>query len=272
MQQGKDKVMLITGSNSGIGNATAKLAVEAGYIVYGGARRQDTFPAIQAVGAHPLCIDVTNEQSMTDAVKQIEAKHGAVDVLINNAGYGQMGPVEAITHEQWLHQYETNVFGLVRMAQLVIPAMRQEKHGRIINISSMGGQFTFPLAGAYHSTKYAVESINEALRFELKPFGIDVITIQPGPVTTPLAHSAINTLQVSPESPYNTLIQALQRISRQSIGYLSAERVAKIILRAAQAPHPKPRYKIGTMAHTLPTLHTLFSDRMWDRMMARFYA
>jgi len=268
----QQQVVLITGSNSGIGHATAQLAVQAGYITYGGARRESTFGVIQSIGAYPLGIDVTNERSMVEAVQHIEAKHGAVDVLINNAGYGQLGPIETITRNQWLNQYETNVFGLIRMAQLVIPAMRQQKRGRIINISSMGGQFTFPLAGAYHSTKYAVESINEALRFELKSFGIDVITIQPGPVSTPLAHSAVNTLDVAADSPYSSLVEALHKMSHQSIGYLTPERVAKVIMQAVTACHPRPRYKIGLMAHVMPMLHTLLPDRMWDRLIGRFYA
>ncbi len=174
MSKKDQKVILITGSNSGIGRATAEQAVKQGHTVYGGARRQEAFPDIQAVGAHPLCIDVTSERTMVEAVRYIEQEHGAVDVLVNNAGFGQMGPIEEITREQWLRQYDTNVFGLVRMAQLVTPEMRRKKSGRILNISSMGGEFTFPLAGAYHSTKYAVESINDAMRFELKAFGIQV--------------------------------------------------------------------------------------------------
>ena len=267
----REKVVLITGSNSGIGNATAKMAVSAGYATYGGARHEANFPTIQSVGAHPLRLDVTDEQSMVNAVQQIEARHGAIDVLINNAGYGRMGPIETITHEQWVHQYQTNVFGLVRMAQLVIPAMRQQKRGRIINISSMGGEFTFPLAGAYHSTKYAVESINEALRFELKPFGIDVVVIQPGPVATPLAHSAADSLSVPADSPYRSLVDAFYKVSQQSIPYLTPEQAAGIIMRAVQARSPRPRYKIGMMAHLMPLMHTLFSDRLWDRMIGRLY-
>lgn len=272
MAQVANRVMLITGSNSGIGNAVAKRAVQAGFTVYGGARRQETFPAIRAVGAQPICLDVTEAGSMAAAVEAIEARHGAVDVLINNAGFGQMGAIEDITREQWLRQYETNVFGLVRMAQLVIPAMRRQGRGRIINISSMGGQFTFPLAGAYHSTKYAVESINEAMRFELKPFGIDVITIQPGPVATPLAEIAVSTLHTPPDSPYADMMAAMRRISESSMGYITPERVAKVIVNAAAARRPQPRYKVGTMARVLPALHTLLSDRMWDRVIARFYA
>ena len=272
MIQREKRVLLITGSNSGIGNMTAKYAVEAGFMTYGGARRPDAFAAIQAVGARPIQLDVTHEQSMIAAIKQIEVEQGKVDVLINNAGFGQMGPIEDITREQWLRQYETNVFGLVRMAQLVIPGMRRQKWGRIVNISSMGGEFTFPLAGAYHSTKYAVESINEAMRFELKPFGIDVITIQPGPVSTPLAHAAANDLKTSPDSPYRGIIQAFQRVSQQSMGYLSPEKVAQVILRAVQAPRPRPRYKVGMMAHVMPVIHSVLPDRLWDSVVSQFYS
>jgi NAD(P)-dependent dehydrogenase (short-subunit alcohol dehydrogenase family) len=265
------KVMLISGSNSGIGLASTRLAVKKGFIVYGGARRETTFSVIEAEGAHPIALDVTDEQSMVEAVRQIEAKHGVVDVLVNNAGYGQLGPIEAITPVQLHQQFETNVFGLVRMAQLVIPAMRRQRWGRIINISSMGGEFTFPLAGAYHATKYAVESINAAMRFELKPFGIDVVTIQPAPVTTPLAKSALETIEMQPDSPYQKAIDGLLRFSEQTIGYISADQVAKVILDAAMKASPQTRYKVGTIARVLPFLNAILSDRMWDRMLARIY-
>ncbi len=269
--QAKHKVILITGSNSGIGLATARQAAAAGHIVYGGARRPETFPDIAAVGAQPVRLDVTDEASMVEAVRQIEAQHGAIDVLVNNAGFGQMGPIESITREQWLSQYETNVFGLVRMTQLVIPAMRRRKQGQILNISSMGGEFTFPLAGAYHSTKYAVESINEALRFELKPFGIHVTTIQPGPVQTPLAQAAASSLPARPDDPYAGLIAAFQKMSQQNIGYLAPEQVAAVILRVIDSRQPQPRYKIGLMAHLMPSLHKLLPDRLWDGVVGSFY-
>ena len=271
MTQKASRVILITGSNSGIGKATAEKAVKQGHIVYGGARQRENFPAIQEVGAHPVHIDVTDEQTMVAAVESIERRHGAVDVLVNNAGYGQMGPIEAITREQWLHQYNTNVFGLVRMAQLVIPGMRHQQSGRILNISSAGGEFTFPLAGAYHSTKYAVESINEAMRYELKPFGIHVITIQPGPVSTPLAHSAANSLHAEPDSPYWGMVQAFQRTAQNTMGYLTPERVADAILCAMTSRNPRPRYKIGMMANTMPLIRSFLPDRLWDRFVGLFY-
>lgn len=264
-------VMLITGSNSGIGHALAKQAVRAGFTVYGGARRPQTFGAIEAVGACPLQIDVTDSETMKQAVRQIEAAHGAVDVLVNNAGFGQLGPIEDITREQWSRQFETNVFGLAEMARLVIPAMRRKQQGRIINISSMGGLFTFPLAGAYHATKYAVESISDAMRFELKPFGIKVIAIQPGPVSTPLAQTAAETITAPADSPYRKLIDGVERMSQSNMGYVTPERTATIILRAAQIRNPRTRYKVGMMSRVLPTMHRLLSDGMWDRFVGMFY-
>lgn len=265
------QVMLITGSNSGIGLATAKLAVAAGYLTFGGARRKETFEAVTAVGAQALYLDVTDEHSVAEAVSQIEAHYGAIDVLVNNAGFGQMGAVEQVSLENWYKQYATNVFGLVRTAQLVIPAMRRQRRGRIINISSMGGEFTFPLAGAYHSTKYAVESINDALRFELKPFGIDVISVQPGPVATPLAHAAGTALQPSPDDPYEPLIAAFTRMSAQQGSYLSPEQVAQVIVRAARTRRPRARYKVGLMARVMPRLRHALPDRMWDGLIGRLY-
>jgi NAD(P)-dependent dehydrogenase (short-subunit alcohol dehydrogenase family) len=274
MKSPKDQTVLITGSNSGIGHATAKLLAQAGYITYGGARRAETFSEIEKIGVHPLQIDMIDETSMAEAVKQIETKHGAVDVLINNAGFGQMGPIEEITTQQWQQQYQTNVFGLVRLTQLVLPAMREQRSGRIINLSSMGGQFTFPLAGAYHSTKYALESINEALRFEVKSFGIDVIVIQPAAVATPLAATALETIRTSQTSSYQTILNAFYRTSEQlaDMDALSPEDVAQVILGAVQSRRPKPRYKIGRMARLLPIMHTLLSDRLWDRLLTRFYS
>lgn len=263
-------VVLITGSNSGIGHAVAEQAVQKGLTVYGGARRRETFAAIEAVGATPLWLDVMDETSMQAAVSLIEARHGAVDILVNNAGYGQMGAVEEIPLSRWRVQYETNVFGLVRLTQLVIPAMRARGRGRILNVSSMGGEFTFPLASAYHSTKYAVESINDALRFELHPFGIQVISIQPGAVATPLA-AAVETLTTPPDSPYARQVAALHRLSGQSLGYLTAAQVARVVVSAMTAQRPRTRYKIGWMAHLMTRTRALLGDRQWDGLLRQVY-
>ncbi len=269
--QTSQKVILITGSNSGIGHATARQAAAAGHIVYGGARRPETFPDIAAVGAQPIRLDVTDEASMVEAVRQIEERHGVIDVLVNNAGFGQMGPIESITPQQWMKQYQVNVFGLVRMSQLVIPAMRQRHSGHIINNSSMLAEFTFPLAGAYNSTKHAIESISAALRFELKPFGIRVTMIQPGPVRTPMAEAGAEALQAAPDDPYAPIIASFRRMAEQDLGYLTADQVAAVIVRAIQSPHPRPRYRIGLMANAMPLLRKVLPDTWWDGVVGSFY-
>ena len=271
-QINKAQVVLITGSNSGIGAAITQQAVAAGYTTYGGARRAEAFKSVEALGAIPIALDICDEQSMRSAVELIVGKHGKIDVLVNNAGYGHLGPIEEIKPDEWRQQFETNVFGLVRMAQLVIPSMRAQRLGRIINISSAGGEFTFPLAGAYHASKYAVESITDAMRFELKPFGIKVVSIQPGPVSTPLAAAAAESIQAEPDSPYFAIVQAFRRLSRQSLGYLRPEQVARVVIKAMRDRRPSARYKIGMTAHMMPALHSILSTSMWDLLIARFYS
>ena len=160
--------MLVTGCSSGIGEATAAHLAGAGWTVYATARRPETLAGLEAAGCRTLALDVTDEASMPAAVAAVEEAEGAVGVLVNNAGYSQSGAVE--TRAAWSDvraQFETNVFGLVRMCQLVLPGMRAQRWGKIVNVSSMGGRFTFPGGGLYHATKYAVEAISDALRFEV---------------------------------------------------------------------------------------------------------
>jgi len=166
--------VLISGCSSGIGAATAAALASAGHTVYATARRTETLADLEALGCHPLALDVTSESSMIAAVSAVEAEHGRVGTLINNAGYGEYGPIEETDLGRVRTMFETNVFGLARLTQLVLPAMRRSRSGRIVNIGSMGGRITFPVGGFYHATKYAVEAISDALRVEVKPFGIDV--------------------------------------------------------------------------------------------------
>ncbi len=267
------KVTLITGASSGIGRASALALNAAGFTVYATARKLESIQALEAEGCHILQLDVSDETSRLTAVQSIETKHGAIDLLINNAGYGEMGAIEEVGLEQWRKQYETNVFGPIRLIQLVLPAMRNKGSGRIINVSSGGGEFTFPLGGAYHASKYSVEAISDALRFEIKPFGLDVVVIQPGIVKTPLAEATLQMLQPSPDSPYTFLIANFERIGREGYekgtGYLSPQHVAKVILKASQANRPKTRYKIGSTAHLMPFLRRLLPDRTWDSIIGR---
>ena len=179
-----NRVALITGSSSGIGLAAAKRLREADFTVYASARRAESLEELRRQGFRAVQLDVTDEASMRDAVAQIEREHGAVDVLVNNAGYGQNGPVEALPVEDIRRQFETNVFGLVRLSQLVLPGMRRKGWGRVINVGSVGGTFSALGAGAYHASKFAVEAFSDALRAEVEGFGVDVALIQPPGVYT----------------------------------------------------------------------------------------
>ncbi|MGH3555851.1 MAG: SDR family NAD(P)-dependent oxidoreductase, partial [Mycobacterium sp.] len=184
------KAVIVTGCSTGIGRATAQRLAKAGHVVYATARREESVADLRDAGARTLALDVTDEASMHAAVERVVAEQGAVGVLVNNAGYSQSGALETVPMADLRRQFETNVFGLVRMCQLVLPGMREQRWGRIVNISSMGANFTFPGAGAYHATKYAVEALSDALRFEVKKFGVDVVIIQPGLIRTEFAATA----------------------------------------------------------------------------------
>src|SRR3954467_9927627 len=185
------KAVLITGCSTGIGRATAERLARRGWTVYATARRPESIADLEGKGCHTLALDVCDEESMRSAVKAVEDEHGGVGVLVNNAGYSQSGAVETIPPAELRRQFETNVFGLVRMCQLVLPGMRRQRHGRIVNLSSMGGRLVFPGGGFYHATKYAVEAISDALRFEVKGFGVDVIVIEPGLIRTSFGDTSV---------------------------------------------------------------------------------
>jgi NADP-dependent 3-hydroxy acid dehydrogenase YdfG len=272
------EVVLITGCSSGIGEAAAAELASAGHIVYASARKPETLTALAAAGCRTLALDVTDEQSMIDAVRTIEAEHGAVDVLINNAGYGQYGPIEQVGLDDVRRQFETNVFGLVRLTQLVLPAMRAQRRGRVLNVSSMGGRTTLPGGGIYHGSKYAVEAISDALRREVKPFGIEVVVIEPGIVRTPWSELARSSSPTSAaDDPYAGYKQAVDSsFARAYSGPLarlstSAQDVAKVISKAVSANRPKTRYLISPMAKSLVLIEILLPDRLHDAVLKRQY-
>ncbi len=178
------KTVLITGASSGIGEETVKRLMTAGYTVYAGARRLDRMKSLADAGARLLALDVTDDGSMTAAVKTVLQEAGRIDVLINNAGYGSYGALEDVPTEEARRQFDVNIFGLARLTQLVLPAMRAQRSGRIVNISSIGGKFGEPFGCWYHATKFAVEGLSDSLRMELHPFGIDVVVVQPGAAHT----------------------------------------------------------------------------------------
>lgn len=268
------KAVLITGCSTGIGHATALRLAKAGHTVYATARRVDSLGDLQEAGAHTLALDVTDEASMAAAVEQVTEKHGAVGVLINNAGYSQSGAIETLSMDDLRRQFETNVFGLVRMCQLVLPGMRRQGWGRIVNISSMGANFTFPGGGAYHASKYAVEAISDALRFEVKGFGVDVVVIQPGLIRTEFAATAQTglTTDSGPYADFNASVGAATEdaYAKGPLAKLGgdADSVAKAVEKAITANRPPIRMRVTPSAHLLIGVNGLMSDGMWDKFLA----
>jgi NAD(P)-dependent dehydrogenase (short-subunit alcohol dehydrogenase family) len=194
----RSRAVLVTGCSSGIGRATAAHLVAAGWPVWATARRPETLVDLADAGCRTMALDVTDEASMAAAVAEVEREAGAVGVLVNNAGYGEYGPVEEVPIDAARREFETNVFGLARMAQLVLPGMRRQGWGRIVNVSSMGGRLTLPGGGWYHASKYAVEALSDALRFEVRPFGVAVVLVEPGLITTGFADTAVRSIPTTP--------------------------------------------------------------------------
>lgn len=270
-------VALVTGASSGIGKATAIALRSTGFITYATARNPQTLSDLAAKGCYVLQLDITDEASMLAVVRSIEAKHGPISVLVNNAGYNQIGPLEELTMEEIRRQFETNVFGLLRMCQLVLPGMRSQGYGRIINVGSMGGTFTTPGNGAYHASKYAVESLTDALRYEVKPFGVDVVLIQPAGVRTPFVEKLYALMpQTGSDSPYATFKQNIevriqQMFSGNAWGILTSEDVAKVIVQSALVRRPQTRYKVGLSSKIFIWVRRLLPDRAWDALMSRMF-
>ena len=200
----ESKTVLITGCSSGIGRETANHLAGKGWKVYATARRPESIDELRAEGCETLACDVTDEASMSACVGAVEEAEGSVDVLVNNAGYSQSGPIEEVPIDAVRRQFETNVFGLMRLCQLVLPAMRAQRWGKIVNVSSMGGKLVFPGGGAYHATKHAVEALSDALRFEVRNFGIGVSIVEPGLIKTEFAHAAANAIDegTTSDGPY----------------------------------------------------------------------
>jgi short-subunit dehydrogenase len=273
--------VLITGCSSGIGKAAALSLHEAGFTVYATARRTETLTGLGGRGLRTLALDVTDEQSMTQAVAAVEADAGAVGVLINNAGYGLYGPVEQLPMAEIRRQFETNFFGLVRLTQLVLPGMRRQGRGRILNVSSMGGRITLPGGAFYHASKYAVEALSDGLRMEVAQFGIDVVLIEPGPVKTPwndVAAASISTTGAAPDGdPYLAYKAAVGasfgRTQAGLVGRLgsTSEDIAKVMTQAVTARRPRARYLINPVAKSLVAMNRMLPARVYDAALRRQY-
>ncbi len=271
------KAVLLTGCSSGIGRASALRLSRAGWTVYATARRPESLAELAQAGCHTLALDVTDEDSMRAAVATVEEQQGAVGVLVNNAGYSQGGAVETVPMDAVRRQFETNVFGLVRLTQLVLPKMRAQRWGKIVNVGSMGGRLTFPGAGHYHATKHALEAISDALRFEVRGFGIDVILLEPGLITTEFGHAATASMpdigeQEDPYANFNAAVAAVTAGAYDGpMRHLGAgpERVAKVLERAITRSHPPARITITPSAKLSIATRRLLSDRAWDAAMRR---
>ena len=271
----KNGPVLITGCSSGVGFAAAKLFRAAGYETFATARDPAALEDLRALGCRVLALDVTDENARRAVVDVIERDHGAVGILVNNAGYGQYGPLEEIPLDALRRQFETNVFGGFRLSQLVLPAMRSAGRGRIVNVSSVAGRVSSIGGGAYHASKFAIEALTDALRPEVEPFGIDVVNVLPGPIATRFEATLLKTIpDTGPQSPYAYFKQRLAAymqdfLDPHGLGVMSAETVARVVVEAATAKHPRTRYSVGFIAHLGPIGRALTPDRVVDFMTRR---
>lgn len=271
--------VLITGCSSGIGLATARrLALRGSWTVYATARKIETLKALEQDGCRTLALDVTDEASMASVVSVIEAEHGAVSVLVNNAGYSQSGAVEAVPVDRVRAQFETNVVGPIRLSQLVLPGMRKVRGGRIIHLSSMGGRLVFPGGGIYHASKYALEALGDAMRFELAGFGIQVVIVEPGLIRTNFGEAATAALAAVDADVYAAFHAKVQQMTQDAAlkgrsGALAGtpEDVARVIEQAIRATRPRTRYKVSPSAWLFMAQRHWLGDRIWDRFMGTIY-
>jgi len=270
------KIALVTGASSGIGKATVREFLRRGITVYAAARRLEKMEDLKQEGARPIRLDVTDEASVTEAVQAIAAEAGPVSYLINNAGYGAYGAVEDVEMDEARRQFDVNMFGLAALTRAVLPAMREQRFGRIINISSIGGKIYTPLGAWYHATKHAVEGFSDALRLEVRQFGIDVVVIEPGAIQSEWEGIAADSAQrISGSGAYADFTE--KTVRRMKSAYDSGgkpsppEVVARTIVGAALAGRPATRYASGRNVRMLLFLRRVLSDRMFDRVVRMAY-
>jgi NAD(P)-dependent dehydrogenase (short-subunit alcohol dehydrogenase family) len=270
------KAVLITGCSSGIGAATARRLAGRGWTVYASARRLESIQPLESAGCRLLQLDVTDEASMRAAVDAIVREQGAVGVLVNNAGYSQGGAVEQVSMDAVRRQFETNVFGAIHLCQLVLPGMRAQRWGRIVNVGSMGGRLTFPGGGLYHATKHSLEAISDALRFEVAGFGVGVTLIEPGLITSDFAKTAVATVHEAKgdgEDPYREFNRKLAAMTagvyESPIRHLggSPEVVARAIEKAISRRRAPTRMLLTPSGHLTVMQRKLLPDRLWDAAM-----
>ena len=267
------KVILITGASSGIGfDAAARLAKQS-HRVYASARRLDRMEPLKEYGVMPIKMDVTDETSMVEGIQHILNAEGRIDVLVNNAGYGYLGAIENVALEEARQQLEVNLFGLARLTQLVLPHMRKQHSGRIINVSSIAGKAVLLFGGWYNVSKYAVEAFSDALRVETKPFGIKVSLIEPGGIKTNWGiiaadHLKASSLGTAYEEPGLKMAEALRWTYNSNL-LSPPDRIGKAIAKATNARRPRTRYRAGAGANTFVALHAILPTLWWDRLVCK---
>ncbi|MDE2803211.1 MAG: oxidoreductase [Chloroflexota bacterium] len=265
------RTVLVTGASAGIGKATVEKLLGEGYAVYAAARRVEQMRDLEEQGAVVLGMDVTREEDLVAAVDRIAAERGGVDVLVNNAGFGLFGPVEDITLDEARYQFEVNLFGLARLTQLVLPYMREQGAGRIVNVSSVAGKMYTPLGAWYHATKHALEGWSDCLRWELKPFGIDVVIIEPGLISTEFGDVAFGPVaKRSDNSAYAGIVNSMAERMNRSVATGSPPAViANTIFKAIRVRRPRTLYVAGKYARLALLTRSLVTDRMFDWFVDR---
>lgn len=271
MKTETQKVALITGASSGIGESAAILLHEKGFKVYGAARRVEKMKELEEKGISTIALDITNEESIVNCVNTILEKEGSIDVLVNNAGYGSYGAVEDVPMEEARRQFDVNIFGLARLTQLVLPKMRENRFGKIVNISSMGGKVYTPFGAWYHATKHALEGWSDCLRLEVKSFGIDVVVIEPGGIKTPWGTIAAENLKKT--SGNGAYAEQANKVADETAKLYTSnqltkpEAIGKVIAKAVIARRPKTRYVKGYGAKPAIFIRKWLGDRIFDRII-----
>jgi NAD(P)-dependent dehydrogenase (short-subunit alcohol dehydrogenase family) len=265
------KVILITGASSGMGKEAARALIQQGHTVYTLARRIDQMADLQTLGGHPLQLDVTREAEIGQVVDSIIGKEGRIDVLWNNAGYGLYGAVEDVPLEEARKQFEVNLFGLAAITQHVVPHMRQAGRGTIINTSSMGGKMYTPMGAWYHASKHAVEGLSDCLRLELKPFGIDVVVLEPGIIETEFGDVMLRSLsKYSGKTAYRGITGKLVAATKKMYangGGSKPSLIADTLVKIIEARKPATRYRVGKFAKPMVWLRVYLGDRLFDRIV-----
>src|SRR5688572_27402252 len=259
------QVILVTGCSTGIGRATALEAAGRGHRVFASARRPEDLADLVAKGIEAIALDVTDPASIGEAVEQVLRSAGRIDGLVNNAGYGQYGAVEDVSLEEWRAQFEVNLFGTIAVLRAVLPAMRAARGGTVVNVSSVAGRVSIPFAGPYSASKHALEAMSDALRVEVAPFGIRVVLVEPGPISTRFGDRAREATAriLGVPGPYSRFYEGAERASNREfqMGKRGPDAVARVIVHAIESKRPRARYRITPLAKVLVPLKALASDR-----------